>query len=68
MVHLVTAKETIEISKGLKKVSITGSDMTGHLRCRAVCMRGASHSIRCSREKSISRYVFSWLQGNDDQV
>ena len=31
-----------------------------HLRCRAVFMRQASHSIRCSREKPISRYVFIW--------
>ena len=29
-----------------------------HLRCRAVFMHGASRSIRCSREKPISRYVF----------
>ena len=29
-----------------------------HLWCRAVFMRRESHSIRCSREKPISRYVF----------
>ena len=29
-----------------------------HLRCRAVFMRRASRSIRCSREKPSSRYVF----------
>ena len=29
-----------------------------HLRCRAVFMRRASSSIRCSRDKPISRYVF----------